>query len=178
MLYANDTSTKVVKFLPSKQATTITIQRANGATAFGGTVEHDAPEAPAFSGYWVKAEDIRFDMCITPNVENWDRYDVPQKNYTTTFKVGSSASFVMRLTREYTTSNDEIVTMFVIRDREGKIISNATETRTWTEMWYRGYGKLTLPFLPTEPGDYTVWIYFNGTAATNRSFEVVAADEI
>lgn len=173
-----DTTSGVITPMIPGAHYTITIQPANGATAFGGTVEYDAPEAPAFSGYWVKAEDIRFDMCITPNVENWDRYDVPQKNYTTTFKVGSSASFVMRLTREYTTSNDEIVTMFVIRDREGKIISNATETRTWTEMWYRGYGKLTLPFLPTEPGDYTVWIYFNGTAATNRSFEVVAADEI
>ena len=155
----------------------ITIKPANGMTAFGGTTEYDAPEAPAFSGYWVKAEDILFDMCITPDVENWDRYDVPQENYTTSFKVGSSASFVMHLTREYTSSDDEILTLFVIRDREGKIISNAYETRTWTEMWYRGYGKLTLPFLPSEPGDYTVWVYFNGTAATNRSFEVLPADE-
>lgn len=172
----DDTSGVITPMIPGAHYT-ITIQPANGATSFGGTVEYDAPEAPAFSGYWVKAEDILFDMCITPDVENWDRYDVPQKDYTTSFKVGSSASFVMRLTREYTTSDDEIVTMFVIRDREGRIISNATETRTWTEMWYRGYGKLTLPFLPTEPGDYTVWVYFNGTAATNRSFEVVPADE-
>lgn len=171
-----DTNGVIYPMIPGAHYT-ITIKPANGTTAFGGTTEFDAPEAPAFSGYWVKAEDILFDMCITPDVQNWDRYDVPQQNYTNSFKVGSSASFVMHLTRDYTTSDDEILTLFVIRDREGKIISNAYETRTWTEMWYRGYGKLTLPFLPTEPGDYTVWIYFNGTAATNRSFEVVPADE-
>lgn len=155
----------------------ITIQPANGATVFGGTTEYDALEAPAFSGYWVKAEDILFDMCITPDVDNWDRHDVPNENYTTSFKLGSSASFVMHVTREYAASDDEILTLFVIRDREGKIISNASETRPWSAMWYRGYGKLTLPFLPEQPGDYTVWVYFNGTAVTNRSFEVLPADE-
>lgn len=154
----------------------ISIQPANGATVFGGTVEYRAAEAPAFSGYGVKADDIRFEMCITPKVQNWDRYDVPSKNYTTSFKVGSSASFVMRLTRDYTTSNDEIVTLFVVRDSEGKIISNATEARTWKSMWYRSYGKLTLPFLPDQPGNYSVSIYFNGTAATSRNFTVVAAE--
>jgi len=171
----DETSGIITPLIPGAHYT-ITVQPANGVTVFDDTVEFDAPEAPGFSGYWVNAEDILFDMCITPDVENWDRFDVANEDYTTTFKVGSSASFVMHLTREYTTSDDEIITLFVVRDREGKIISNATETRTWSEMWYRGYGKLTLPFLPTEPGGYTVWIYFNGTAATSRSFEVVAAD--
>ncbi len=173
----DETSGIITPLIPGAHYT-ITVQPANGVTVFDDTVEFDAPEAPGFSGYWVNAEDILFDMCITPDVENWDRFDVANEDYTTTFKVGSSASFVMHLTREYTTSDDEIITLFVVRDREGKIISNATETRTWSEMWYRSYGKLTLPFLPTEPGGYTVWIYFNGTAATSRSFEVVAADEV
>ena len=171
----DDTNGIITPMIPGAHYT-ISIQPANGVTVFGGTTEFDAPEAPAFSGYWVNAEDILFDMCITPDVQNWDRYDVPDEDYTTSFEVGSSASFVMHVTREYAASNDEIITLFVIRDREGKIISNATESRTWTEMWYRSYGKLTLPFLPEEPGDYTVWVYFNGTAVTNRSFEVIPAE--
>lgn len=154
---------------------TITVTPANGATYFGGIAEHDVPEAAAFSGYWVKAEDIEFSMCITPDVENWDRTDVPNENYTTSFTVGSSASFVMHLTREYDVSDDEIVTMFVIRNAEGKVISNAIESRTWTSMWFRSYGKLTIPFMPDEPGHYTVYIYFNGAAATNCSFDVIEA---
>ena len=153
----------------------ITIQPANGTSVFGGNAEYDAPEAQPFSGYGATADDIRFEMCITPKKQNWDRYNVPSKDYTTSFKVGTSASFVMRLTRGNTTSNDQIVTMYVIRNSEGKIISNATESRTWKSMWYRNYGKLTLPFMPDQPGAYTVSIYFNGTTVLNRNFEVVPA---
>ena len=153
----------------------ITIQPANGASAFGGNAEYDAPQAQPFSGYGATADDIRFEMCITPKKQNWDRYDVPTKDYTTSFKVGTGASFVMRLTRGSTTSNDQIVTMYVVRDSAGKIVSNATESRTWKSMWYRSYGKLTLPFMPDQPGTYTVSIYFNGTAVLSRYFEVVPA---
>lgn len=171
VIECNEASVVITPLIPSERYS-IEI-RPNGVTYFGGQSEFDVPGPPAFSGYRVKAEDIKFSMCITPDVENWDRHDVANKDYTTTFTVGTSASFVMRLTREYDTSEDEIVTMYVIRDAEGKIVSQATESRTWTSMWYRGYGKLTIPFMPQEPGHYTVYIYFNGASATCISFDVV-----
>jgi hypothetical protein len=114
-------------------------------------------------------------MCITPSEKNWDRYDVPKGNYTTSFAPGVSASFVMHLTKDYNESSDNIVTLYLIRDESGKLISNATESRTWTNMWYKSYGKLTIPFMPEAPGKYTVDIFFNGTAVTTQSFEVLPA---
>jgi hypothetical protein len=113
-------------------------------------------------------------MCVTPSVSNWNRSDVPDRDYKTVFTPGVSASFVMHLTKDYNESDDKIVTLYLIRDESGKLVSNAYESRTWTSMWYKGYGKLTFPFMPEAPGKYTVEIYFNGTAVTTQSFEIVS----
>ena len=153
----------------------IVVQPANGSTVFGGTTEYQAPEADSFSGYRVTANNITFSMCVTPNVSNWNRSDVPDRDYKTVFTPGVSASFVMHLTKDYNESDDKIVTLYLIRDESGKLVSNAYESRTWTSMWYKGYGKLTIPFMPEAPGKYTVEIYFNGTAVTTQSFEIVSA---
>lgn len=152
----------------------ITVQPTGSITPFGGTLKYDAPEAAGFSGYLVSAENIDFSMCKTPNVDNWDRHDVASKNYTTSFPVGVSASFVMHLDRDTSKSDENVVALYVIRDAEGKLISCKYESRTWNNMWYNRYGKLTIPVMPETPGKYTVAIYFNGTCATTQSFEILA----
>lgn len=154
---------------------TIVVQPANGSSVFGGTAEYQAPEADAFSGYQVSANSITLSMCVTPNEKNWDRYDVPESSYKTSFAPGVSASFVMHLTKDYNESNDNIVTLYLIRDEVGNLVSNAIESRTWTNMWYNGYGKLTIPFMPETPGKYTVEIFFNGTAVAKQAFEILPA---
>ena len=153
---------------------TFAVQPKGGISFFGGAAEYDVPEAPKFAGYYVTTENMTFSMCITPNKENWDRYDVPASSYTTTFTVGQSASFVMQLNRSTEKTDDNVVTLYVIRDADGNVVSSATESRTWDDMWYNRYGKLTIPFMPDTPGTYTVDIYFNGNAATTQTFEVVA----
>lgn len=186
LLYTVDDSTeqKVVQCQTNRGVITpllpgskysIVIQPANGSTVFGGTAEYQAPKADIFSGYQVTANNITFSMCVTPSVSNWNRSDVPDKDYKTSFAPGVSASFVMHLTRDYNESDDKIVTLYLIRDESGKLVSNAYESRSWTSMWYKGYGKLTIPFMPDAPGKYTVEIYFNGTAVTTQSFEILSA---
>ena len=113
-------------------------------------------------------------MCITPNKSYWDRHDVPQGNYTTTFKVGTSASFVSHVDTKTSKVDDLITILYVIRDAEGKLVNSNTESRTWDAMWDNRYGTLTIPVMPETPGNYTVEIYFNGTRATTQSFTVVA----
>ena len=103
---------------------------------------------------------------------NWDRDDVSSKNYTTTFKVGVSASFVMHLDKKTSKSLDEVATLYVIRDADGKLVSAKTESRTWDDMWDNRYGELTIPVMPKNPGNYTVEIYFDGEAVTTQSFTI------
>ena len=76
----------------------------------------------------------------------------------------------MHLNHEYNTSADEIVTLFVIRDASGKIVSTATQSRTWTSMWYRGFGRINIPALPQSAGEYTLEVYFNSALAHTQSF--------
>ena len=153
----------------------ISIQPANGNTVFGGTYTYESPAAPTFSGYLLSAEHISMHMCKTPAKEDWTQYDVPAADYTTTYTVGSKASFATYLNHQYNTSPDVIVTLFVIRDADGKIVSTATQSQTWTFMWYRGFGRINIPSLPTQAGNYTLDIYFNGAFVHDQAFTMVAA---
>ncbi len=150
-----------------------TLQTADGNTVFGGTGTYEAPAAEVFSGYLLSASDMDFRMCKTPENPEWTQHDVPEEDYKTTFAVGEQASFAVRLNHEYNTSPDEIVTLFVIRDSDGNIVSNETQQRTWTSMWYRGFGRINIPLMPSAPGTYTLDIYFNGASVTSQTFTVI-----
>jgi len=151
---------------------TIAVQPTDGTTAFNGTLEYQSPAPTIFNSYEISADDMEFDMCLTPNVTNWDRYDV--KQYTQSFKVGASASFVMHVTKRTSQTSDKVVTLYVIRDAQGNVVSSKYESRSWDDMWLNRYGKLTIPVMPEEPGTYSVSVYFNGAAVTKQNFTVTA----
>lgn len=169
-----DTNSAVITPLIPGASYSISVKPANDTTFFGGNLVYESAEAPAFSGYLVTAEDMEFSMCKTPSKKGWDHKDVSEKNYTTTFKVGVSASFVMHVNKKTSQTQDMVTTLYVIRDADGKLVSAKTESRTWDDMWDNRYGELTIPVMPKTPGKYTVEIYFNGTAATAQSFEIQA----
>lgn len=150
----------------------ITIQPASGSTVFDGSAQYTAPAAEAFSGYMLSAADMDFRMCKTPENPEWGEADVPAEDYTTVFPSGSKASFAVRLNHEYITSSDQIVTLFVTRSADGAVVSTATQSRTWTSMWYRGFGRIDIPALPQTAGDYTLEIYFNGALVTTQGFTI------
>ena len=152
---------------------TISIQLESGATVFGGEATYQTPEAKKFDGYLITADKIVFKMCKRPSKNNWSYTNVPDKDYTDTYKVGTKAAFVARLRSKYNTSSDVITIMYVIRDENGKLISNETNAQTWTSMWYKYYGELDIPSLPSTPGNYTMEVYFNGAWVHEQSFKVV-----
>jgi hypothetical protein len=112
-------------------------------------------------------------MCKRPNKNNWSYTNVPNSDYTDTFKVGTKVGFVARLRNQYNTSPDVITTMYVIRDENGKLISSETTAQTWTSMWYKYYGELDVPSIPSVPGNYTIEVYFNGAWVYQQSFKVI-----
>ncbi len=152
----------------------IYLEDPNGNRVFGGSCEYAVPEAKPFSGYRVKASNLIFSMCKTPSKENWVREDVPEADFTTEFAPGAKASFAIRVDCEYDTSPDKILTLLVIRDSEKRVVRVDTiPERTWTSMWYRGFGRLNLPYLPQEAGEYTIDIFFNGAFVTTQAFSIV-----
>ena len=151
----------------------IRIQLESGATVFGGETTYQTPEAKKFDGYLITSDKIVFKMCKRPSKNNWSYTSVPDKDYTDTYKVGTKAAFVARLRNKYNTSSDVITILYVIRDANGKLISSETTAQTWTSMWYKYYGELDIPSIPSTPGNYTIEVYFNGAWVHDQSFKVV-----
>ena len=92
--------------------------------------------------------------------------------YRINFKNGETAGFVLIMMKKYNISNDEIVATYVIRDANGIPVSWDYNARAWVDMWSKNYCHLTVPALPTTPGNYTIEIYFNGQSLCDTSFTV------
>lgn len=172
-VYSTEASIVIAPLIPGAHYT-ICIGGADGESIFAPSVEYDAPAAVAFNGYLVTADNMEFYMCQTPSKASWNRHDVAQNSYTTTFTVGTSASFVSHLDTKTSKVDDMITILYVIRDAEGILVRASTEARSWDDMWDNRYGTLTIPVMPEAPGSYTVQIYFNGTSAATQSFTIVA----
>lgn len=141
-------------------------------TYFSVPYNYGPVSAETFSGYDVTAADMSFSMCLTPDKANWDKDDLSASDYKTTFAVGEKASLLAHMSKTYGVSEDTIVTTFVIRDSENRLISAETQSRTWRKMWYQRYCELDIPQMPTDLGAYSIDIYFNGMYVTTQHFTI------
>lgn len=151
---------------------TFTLMNSAGSHVFNNSLEYFVNQSPDFNNYNVTAANMEFNMCKTPDDPDWDRFDLKPEDYKTTFTVGERASFLIRVRNQYNPLSDNIVSMFVIRNKDGKIVNVATSEQTWINMWYKGYCELDIPVMPASPGEYTVTVYFNGYYAGERDFTV------
>lgn len=160
-----------------------TIRPANGTSAFTNSATYNCPNAAIF--YHEKARvtseaienRLGVSMLVTPENENWSYQDVLRSDYTSTFTSGQKASLLLHLNQSFYTYSTDITVMYVIRNSEGKVLNDLVSqvATNWSDMWdganYR-YCELNVPAIPTEPGDYTLYLYFNNLAATTISFSV------
>lgn len=172
VIRCSENSATITPLVPGARYT-ITVMLADGSPILGNVVDFDVPAATEFNQYQVSAQNMEFSMCKTPNRNSWNYTHVSEADYTTSFQVGVSASFVSHLNRRTSKVDDTVMTLYVIRDAEGNFISASYEFRSWDEMWDDRYGALTIPVMPEIPGSYTVEIYFNGCSITVQSFEIL-----
>lgn len=171
VIHCDDNSGIISVLIPNSRYD-ISVKPASGVSIFGEGATYTTADHGTFSGYRVSAANMEFKMCLTPNKANWTRYDVKAADYTNNFAVGQRASFLIHLKAVYSTSNDTIVTRFVIRDKNGNPVIVEDSIRTWTKMWRSGYCSLDIPAMPQTPDNYTVDIYFNNAYVTTQSFAV------
>ena len=161
----------------------ITIRPANGTSAFTNTATYQCPNSPIFyhERARVTSEAIEnrlyANLLVTPDQENWTYQDILKSDYTSTFQSGQKASLLLHLNQSFYTYSTDITVMYVIRNSDGKVLNDLVSqvATNWSDMWdganYR-YCELDIPAIPTEPGDYTLYIYFNNLAASTISFSV------
>ena len=167
----NADSINITPYIPDSTYS-FTLLTAESSDVIGGKLEYKANKSSDFSGYSIKRSNMTFSMCLTPNVSNWDRKDVRSSDYTTTFKAGQKASFVVRINKKYGISSNKINVTFVIRDSEGTVVNFSSKEYKWTNMWKNNYGEFDLPTLPKASGNYKVTVYFNNAVAGQEDFRI------
>ena len=150
----------------------IDVRPVGDVTFLGEKLTYTAAKAQAFSGYSVKAKDMSFYMCRTPDKKNWDRFDLKAKDYVTEFEVGEKASFLVELRENPSKSKDEVQITFIIRDDQGLPLSCEVQKSVWNDMWSKRFCELDIPKMPETAGKYTIEIYFNDGIITTESFNV------
>lgn len=139
---------------------------------FSEPFAYEVPKPEDFEGYLVTPADMDFRMCVRPADEYWDRHTLADADYKTVFNADELAAFLIRMTKQYNTAEDMIVTTFVVRNSAGHPLSLDTQSRTWGDMWDGGYCQLEVPQLPGFAGEFTIEIYFNGFYVTTQSFSM------
>ena len=150
----------------------ISFELPGGISLFGGDAEYRVAQAEAFNGYNVNKGNMTFQMCRTPSKPGWKWSDVPKKDYTNEFSHDGKASFFVKLSKTPGKSNDEVATLFVIRDANGIPVAINAHSRSWDSMWDGRYCEIEMPIMPQTAGSYTVDVYFNGGLVHTQNFTV------
>ena len=168
---SNENSVKISPIVPGATYE-FSIQQEDSNTVFGGNATYTTAAAKEFSGYDVSASTMHISMCKAPAATGWTYKDLAKDDYRINFKTGENAGFVLEMLKKYNVSRDEIVATYVIRDANGTPISWDYNSRAWIDMWSKNFCHLTVPALPTTPGNYTIEIYFNGQSVCDTSFTI------
>ena len=169
-----------VSILPVIPATVykIVIKAADDSAVACPLYTYTTPDAVNFSAVYggdaVNNGNLQFSMCKTPAKADWEHSDVKGSDYTTRFSAGQKASFVVFLNKVYGKNYDDFYISYVVKGEDGSIIDISSVKTAWTNMWYKNYCELDMPFMPADAGKYTVSIYFNGQFVTTQSFNIVS----
>ena len=149
------------------------LQPADGTPVLGGNRKFTVPKADDFSGFGVTSDNMQVYMCRTPDKSNWTRNDVKKYDYVTEFARSERASFLIRLLSGKQKSDEEVITVIVVRDSSGKVITTSSVSKTWTEMWDDNYFELDIENMPESAGNYEVCLYFDGQLVHTNDFKLV-----
>lgn len=164
----SENSTVVSPIVPNATYT-FTLQQTNGDGVLTYPLTHTTAKPQDFSGYGMIRSSMTYKLCNRPKEEGWKYSDLSDSDYTNTFKVGENISVVGQLHDTYGISDDNILTMYVFRDAEGKTVCYSYKEATWNDMWSKSYGEFDVPSVPSEAGEYTLSIYFNGKLVSNKN---------
>ena len=179
-------STSVVKCSEAKGTITpripettynVSLQLTSDTSIFGGSQSYTTTPAEVFSTQGLSADKIQSKLLKTPDGAKWLADNVKDEDYTTTFKSGDKLSMVLEATVKFYVDHEDIDVMYVYRDADGNPLPNlvSSETIDWYDLFYDGkyqLGELNLPKAPTESGDYSITVYFNGSPVASNRFTI------
>ena len=153
------------------------LQAVDSTSVFNAAHSYTTAAAGIFNNEGLSADKITAALVKTPEQEDWTIESIGDDAITDTFQTGDSISVVLQANDKFYLPEMDIDVLYVIRNSEGSVLSSfiSEETVDWKALWYdNSYqnGELTIPKVPTEPGNYSVCIYFNHQAVTVASFTI------
>lgn len=170
-LQAVENTATIANAVP-KASYSIRIEAADGTQILSGKTQFAVAKPGNFQNYGTASKYMTFSMCKTPNKKNWTRTDLTSSSYTTKFKVGAKASFLVRVRGVYGISTKNVDVLYVIRGADGSFYSANTQTFRWSDMWSKGYGEFDIPALPGAAGSYNITVYFDGAYVSDTNFTI------
>lgn len=154
------------------------IQAVDGTSVFNDIQTYQCPNAQIFNSHSLHADKLSGNLLKTPEKEGWSYKDVTEADYANQFLSGDKLSILLHASVNFYLPEDEIRVMYVIRDGEGNVLPEliSNDTMDWKTMWTNDdyhYCELDVPNVPTEAGDYTLSLYFNGNAICVLTFSIV-----
>ena len=177
-IYCQNNQGEILQIIPGAHYE-ISVTPADSSTTLVGTGVYDAPAAADFDGYLInKSNILPTKMFAKSPSENWNYAKLnnlyTNSNSTDSYRIGQTAALVAKLNAKTTNDDVLVTTLYVIRNSDGEFVSAETEIRTWDAMWNERHGTFQIPTMPTEVGQYTVDVYFDGAYAFSHSFEMIA----
>lgn len=141
-------------------------------TVIGGKTQYTMAYRE-LDAYGLKPENLTFRMCWTPDRQDWYWNQLWEEDFTNTFRLGESASFVLHTDVTPEMSDETVSTYFLIRGADGHALTSAFgDDILWNSAWDRNYTQLDMPLMPGQAGDYTVEIFFDGCFVASIDFTV------
>lgn len=154
------------------------IQAADSTSIFNNFHTYSCPDAEPYTEYSFEPDKAVAYLVVTPEKKDWTKADVSKDDYSDQFKVGEKISVLLYCSSRFYIPEDTISIMYVIRDGAGSVDAKliSEDTVDWHDLWVHydtQYGELDIPTVPTQTGDYSVTIYFNGMFVASAAFTIV-----
>lgn len=172
----SNASAEIEPIVPSAKYV-FTVQAADGTSVFSNVYSYTTAEAEPFSENALTADKMEVQLLKTPEMQNWRFEDLSSDVYTDEFAPGDGISLVVHGTTDFYLPGYPLEILYVIEDGYGNVMPDliALENRYWKDLWYAGdyhYAELTVPKIPETPGDYALYLYFNGMSVAKVPFTI------
>ena len=135
------------------------LQAADDAYIFGDTYSFTVPELVEFKMFGLTADDLR----IRPFRAHTGRIDwtiLNKKRFVGPFSKSDDVKILLDTAKKIEDSDEQILVHYILRNEDGSVYSDTSQTMTWNDMWYKG-GCVLSPELPKTSGNYVLTLFFN-----------------
>ena len=170
------TSAQITPRIPGAKYN-FSLQAADSTSVFNSVHSYTTADADSYNANKLTPDMLTIQLLKTPEEENWYSENIADSQLTDSFQSGDRISLTLRASDAFYLPASKTAVLFVVRDSYGNVLGQHTklEELVWKNIWTGGdskNGELDLPSTPTNPGSYTLELYFDGMSVAELPFTI------